>query len=134
LISDVNRRSLFPNDSLNFKLVQIKTEAETWGALNRVGGQWTICGALRRFLWFTVISAFAYGGGTVYMYTTIAAYVRITWRQRERGGRERERKARRGGQKSRVALSVYRAVFAVTFNPARCLSLFLSFATSLLSS
>lgn len=33
-----------------------------------------------------------------------------------------------------MALSVYRAVFAVTFDPARCLSLFLSYATSPLSS
>lgn len=30
---------------------------------------------------------------------------------------------RRGGQRSRVAPSVYRAVFAITFDPARCLSL-----------
>lgn len=30
---------------------------------------------------------------------------------------------RRGGQRSRVAPSVYRAVFAITFDPTRCLSL-----------
>jgi hypothetical protein len=87
-----------------------------------VGGQWTIRGALRRSLWFTVISAFAYGGGVA-----DHSGLRIARRQRER---ERERKARRGGQRSRVALSVYRAVFAITFDPARCLSLFLLFATS----
>lgn len=63
----------------------------------------------------------------IVVWSTIAAYVRISRRQRKREGeRERERKARRGGQRSRVALSVYRAVFAVTFDPARCLSLSLS--------
>jgi len=48
-----------------------------------VGGQWTIREALRRSLWFTVISAFSYGSGT-----TIATYVRTTRRQREREKRE----------------------------------------------
>lgn len=54
----------------------------------------------------------------VWWWYTVAAYVHITRRQREREGeRERERKARRGGQRSRVALSVYHAVFAITFDP-----------------
>lgn len=48
-----------------------------------------IRGALRRCLWFTVISAFAYGSGT-----TIAVYLRITrqWeKERERGERKKEK-------------------------------------------
>jgi len=55
----------------------------------------------------------------VVVWPTIAAYVRITRRQREREGeRERERKARQGGQRSRVALSVYRAVTQSPLTPA----------------
>lgn len=37
---------------------------------------------------------------------------------------------RRGGQRSRVAPSVYRVVFAITFDLTRCLSLFLFFLFS----
>lgn len=50
-----------------------------------------IRGALRRCLWFTVISAFAYGSGM-----TIAVYVRITWQRRER---EKKREKKRGERK-----------------------------------
>lgn len=74
-----------------------------------------IRGVLRRSLWFTVISALAYGSGT-----TIAVYVRITRQQRERkrsrmeeGERKkRKRKVRRGRQRSRVVLSVYIAPYS----------------------
>lgn len=86
-----------------------------------------IRGALRRSLWFTVISAFTYGSGT-----TIAVYVRITRQHRERE-RRREGREKKKGKKgasgwAEISLCVYRAIFAITFNPARCL--FLSFSHS----
>lgn len=116
------RPSLFPNNSLDFELVQIETEAETWGALNCVGGQWTIRGALRRSLWFTVISAFAHSGGTADRSGLRSYNSAIEKKRRRKEGASRWAEISRG--------SVYRAVFAITFDPARCLSLFLAFAVS----
>lgn len=55
-----------------------------------------IRGALRESLWFTVISAFAYGSGT-----TIAVYVRITRQQKERKREKYEGGERKKKEKER---------------------------------
>lgn len=90
-----------------------------------------IRGALRRFLWFTVISAFAYGGGTTI--AALCSYNSTIERKREKGKgkrkkKKREKKVRRGGQRSRVALPVYIAPYSQS--PLTLSGVFLSFSRS----
>lgn len=52
-----------------------------------------IRGALRRFLWFTVISAFAYGDGTTI--AALCSYNSTIERKREKGKRKKKKKEKK---------------------------------------